>query len=67
MPRFNSVAKPAELDDAVTDLERIQEAGFFTRPKHFEQRRAEIERFCQRASELVDRLGSKVPAEWRQG
>jgi hypothetical protein len=54
-------------DDAVTDLAKIQEAGFFTKPEHFEQRRAEIERFCRKGNELVDRLGSKVPAEWRQG
>ena len=54
-------------DDAITDLAKIQKAGFFTKPEHFEQRRAEIERFCRKANELVDRMGSEIPAEWRKG
>ena len=53
--------------EAVRDLATIQSGGFFTKPEDFEQRRAEIAQTCRKADELVGRLGSEVPAAWRQG
>lgn len=53
-------------EDAAKNLNHIMQAGFLTRAEHFKKRRDEIESACNRAYELIDRLGTDVAMQWRQ-
>jgi hypothetical protein len=61
---YNANHSRVQDEDTIDDLEDIQDGGFMTKVEDFDVRRKQINDICAQALELVERLGSEVPAEW---
>jgi len=62
--RYNANHSRVQDEDAVNDLEYLQDKGFFTKLEDFEKRRQEIDAICEKANGLVEDLDKSVPSEW---
>ena len=61
---YNANHSRVQDEDTADDLEDAQDEGFMTTPEDFAVRRKQINEICDQALELVDRLGSELPAQW---